>query len=104
VAERIGRALGRLAAAPLRPVDRCGPAEQLARTGRALTRAAAAAPALVDRLRAARDVLARAHDRLPARPLVPVHGAPHMHQWLVDGAGRLGLAHLDRLDLTALGG
>jgi hypothetical protein len=25
------------------------------------------------------------------RPLVPVHGAPHMHQWLVDGSGRLGL-------------
>ena len=104
VAGRIGRALGELAGAPLRPAHRRGPADHLARTGRPLTRAAAAVPALADRLRAAREVLARVHDRLPPRPLVPVHGAPHMHQWLVDGAGRLGLAHLDRLDLTALGG
>ena len=96
VAERIGRALGELAAAPLRPVHRCGPADQLARTGRALTRAAAAAPALAERLRAARKALARLHDRLPPRPLVPVHGAPHLHQWLVDGTGRLGLVDFDR--------
>ena len=96
VAERIGRALGELAGAPLRPAHRCEPADQLARTGRALTRAAAAAPALADRLRAAREVLARVHDRLPPRPLVPVHGAPHMHQWLVDGSGRLGLVDFDR--------
>jgi len=99
VAERVGRALGALAAAPLRPVHRCGPADQLARTGRALTRAAAAAPALADRLRAAGEALARVHDRLPPRPLVPVHGAPHMHQWLVDGSGRLGLVDFDRYAL-----
>ena len=96
LAERIGRALGELAAAPLRPVHRTGPADQLARTGRALTRAAAAAPALADRLRGTRDVLAQVHDRLPPRPLLPVHGAPHMHQWLIDGTGRLGLVDFDR--------
>ena len=39
------------------------------------------------------------HDRLPPRPLVPVHGAPHMHQWLVDGSGRLGLVDFDRYAL-----
>ena len=36
---------------------------------------------------------------LPPRPLVPVHGAPHMHQWLVDGSGRLGLVDFDRYAL-----
>jgi aminoglycoside phosphotransferase (APT) family kinase protein len=30
---------------------------------------------------------------------VPVHGAPHMHQWLVDDAGRLGLVDFDRYAL-----
>jgi hypothetical protein len=96
VSRRIGAALGRLAVAPLHPVTRCGPADQLARTGRALARAAAAAPALADRLAAAGAVLERVHDGLADRPLVPVHGAPHMHQWLVDGDGRLGLVDFDR--------
>ncbi len=31
------------------------------------------------------DALATAHRRLCPRPTVPVHGAPHMHQWLLDG-------------------
>ncbi|HST67911.1 MAG TPA: phosphotransferase, partial [Mycobacteriales bacterium] len=96
VARRIGAALGELAVAPLHPVSTCGPADQLARTGRALARAAAAAPALAERLEAAGAVLDRVHARLPERPLVPVHGAPHMHQWLVDGDGRLGLVDFDR--------
>ena len=43
------------------------------------------------------------HDRLPPRPLVPVHGAPHMHQWLVDGSGRLGLVDFDRYALGRAG-
>jgi Phosphotransferase enzyme family len=96
LAHRIGSALGELAAAPLEPVTLCGPDDQLARTGRALARAAAAAPVLAERLDAAGQVLRRAHGRLDRRPLVPVHGAPHMHQWLVDGAGRLGLVDFDR--------
>jgi hypothetical protein len=99
VSRRIGAALGGLVAAPLHPVSTCGPAEQLDRTGRALARAAAAAPALAERLAAAGAVLERVHRRLPGRPLVPVHGAPHMHQWLVDGDGRLGLVDFDRYAL-----
>jgi hypothetical protein len=96
VARRIGAALGELAVAPLHPVSTCGPADQLARTGRALDRAAAAAPGLASRLEAAGAALDRVHGRLADRPLVPVHGAPHMHQWLVDGSGRLGLVDFDR--------
>ena len=44
-------------------------------------------------------VLARCHEAFQPRALVPVHGAPHMHQWLADQDGRLGLVDLDRYAL-----
>ena len=96
VARQMGRSLGELAVAPLRPTRRDGPAQQLARTERGVARAAAAAPALADRLQRAADALVRAHEQLASRPLVPVHGATHMNQWLVDDTGRLGLVDFDR--------
>lgn len=99
VAGGIGRSLGELAVAPLRPTRVVGPAQQLDRTGRGLTRAAAAAPSLSEGLRDAADALARAHERLGARPLVPVHGAASLDQWLVDDTGRLGLVDFDRFAL-----
>lgn len=38
------------------------------------------------------------HARLVPRPLVPVHGAPHQHQWLADGE-QLGLIDFGRFAL-----
>ena len=99
VAWRVGAALGALAAAPLVPTRRAGPADQLARTGRSLARAAAAVPTLEAELSRAAEVLERAHRRLVDRRLVPVHGTPHAKQWLVDGSGRLGLVDFDRYAL-----
>jgi hypothetical protein len=96
VARRIGACVGQLAAAPLRPNRRDDASVQLARTKRALTRGAAAAPALSEGLRRAADCLTRAHERLAVRPLVPIHGATHLGQWLVDDTGRLGLIDFDR--------
>ena len=96
LAERIGRSLGELAVSPLRPERTSTPEDQLMRTQRALVRAAAAAPALSDSLARAGDALADAHQRLPERPLVPVHGAAHLGQWLVDDDARLGLVDFDR--------
>ncbi|HET9860719.1 MAG TPA: phosphotransferase [Nocardioidaceae bacterium] len=98
-ARAVGRSLGELAVAPLRPRASVDAAEQLVRTGRGLRRAAAAAPALADELRRAGDALARAHQDLGSRPLVPAHGAAHMNQWLVDDDGRLGLVDFDRFAL-----
>jgi Phosphotransferase enzyme family len=96
LARRVGVALGELAAAPLRPERTDDAASQLARTERGLTRAAAAAPALGGFLHRAAESLSRAHARLARRPLVPVHGAAHLGQWLVDDADRLGLVDFDR--------
>jgi hypothetical protein len=96
LARQVGVSLGELASAPLRPARTDDPASQLVRTTRGLMRAAAAAPALAAGLHGASDVLTRAHDRLGARPLLPVHGAAHLGQWLVDDTGRLGLVDFDR--------
>jgi hypothetical protein len=96
LAHQVGASLGELASATLRPSRRDDAANQLARTQRRLVRAAAAVPALAAGLRRASDALTRAHDRLGARPLVPVHGAAHLGQWLVDDTGRLGLVDFDR--------
>jgi Ser/Thr protein kinase RdoA (MazF antagonist) len=99
LARKIGVALGQLAVAPLRPTRRTDAADQLTRTRRALTRAGAAAPELVDELAEAAERLARAHEQLDVRPLVPVHGAAHLGQWFVDSSGRLGLVDFDRFAL-----
>jgi Ser/Thr protein kinase RdoA (MazF antagonist) len=96
LARLVGAAVGRLASAPLSPSRRDDASTQLARTGRGLARAAAAIPALAPGLRRAADSLTRVHERLDPRPLVPVHGAAHLGQWLVDDAGRLGLVDFDR--------
>ena len=96
VARQIGACVGQLASAPLRPNRRDDASVQLARTKRGLARGAAATPALAEGLRRAADVLTRAHERLAVRPLVPIHGAAHLGQWLVDDTGRLGLVDFDR--------
>ena len=96
LAHQMGASLGELASSTLRSSRRDDATNLLVRTKRGLVRAAAAAPALAAGLRKASDALTRAHDRLGARPLVPVHGAAHLGQWLVDDTGRLGLVDFDR--------
>ena len=98
VARRLGEALGALASAPLRPTAVEGPDAQLARTERAVRRAERTLPELAGPLRAQLSHLASRHESLQPRRLVPVHGAPHMHQWL-DDEGQLGLIDFDRFAL-----
>jgi hypothetical protein len=109
MARRLGVALAELSIAPLQPLREEGPQVQLDRTARAIQRAATAAPELANGLETALVALTHCHQVLTERPLVPVHGSPHMHQWLEDNAGRLGLVDFDRyamgepeLDLATL--
>jgi hypothetical protein len=95
-ARQVGVSLGELAVSTLRPSRRDDAAHQLARTRRGLARASAAVPALTADLEHASRALSRAHERLAPRTLVPIHGAAHLGQWLVDDAGRLGLIDFDR--------
>lgn len=98
LAFRLGRAIAELAAAPLDEVS--GPAideaeSQLARTDRAIDQLVGRVPTLAGPAGRVRQALAEQHRRLRPRPMVPVHGAPHMHQWLIDG-DRLALIDFDR--------
>jgi hypothetical protein len=93
---RVGTAVGELAVAPLDPGDTDDDAHQLKRTRRSLERAAVAVPSMRAELDRASELLGRAHSCLGPRPLVPIHGAAHLGQWLVDDTGRLGLVDFDR--------
>jgi hypothetical protein len=95
LARRLGSGLASLARSSAAPSTAAGPEVQLARTGRAAARAAHRVPGLDRQLRVVVDLLRRRHAVLTPRPLVPVHGAPHVHQWLADGP-RLGLIDFDR--------
>jgi aminoglycoside phosphotransferase (APT) family kinase protein len=44
------------------------------------------------------EALQKIHDANPTRALRPIHGSPHPHQWLENGA-RLGLVDFDRISL-----
>jgi hypothetical protein len=96
LSRRVGAALGELAVSGLRPSRVDDSARQLARTWRQLGRGADAVPALADDFKRAYEALMRAHEGLAPTTLVPIHGAAHLGQWLVDDAGRLGLIDFDR--------
>jgi hypothetical protein len=93
---RVGGSLGELAVSALAPAATDDDAHQLRRTARSAARAAAAVPALGPELERVLDALRDAHAGLGARPLVPIHGAAHLGQWLVGDDGRLGLVDFDR--------
>jgi aminoglycoside phosphotransferase (APT) family kinase protein len=97
-AHRLGAALGELARSKLAPSQHCPAEAQLRRTSRALARTALALPSLGHRLGQVRVELERRHGALAPRPPVPIHGAPHVHQWLLDGS-QLGLIDFDRFAL-----
>ncbi|HET6651390.1 MAG TPA: aminoglycoside phosphotransferase family protein [Nocardioides sp.] len=96
LSRRVGTSLGELAVSGLLPSRVDDSARQLARTRRQLGRGADAVPALTDDFMRALEVLMSAHERLGPASLVPIHGAAHLGQWLVDDAGRLGLIDFDR--------
>lgn len=98
VAHRLGFALAELATSGCRPTLTHDAAVQLGRTRRAMQRTSRIVPALGRRLQQFDAQLARRHASLTPATLVPVHGAPHAHQWLID-ADRLGLIDFDRFAL-----
>jgi thiamine kinase-like enzyme len=98
MAERIGAALGTLARSGVRPSMTVTSDDQLRRTRRAVDNAIRRVPALADDLQEILGIFATRHAALSPDRLVPVHGAPHMHQWLLDG-DHLGLIDFDRFAL-----
>jgi Phosphotransferase enzyme family len=95
LARRVGGAAGSLTRARLRPGIVQDAAVQLARTERARTQLLALVPqcqGLVSEIVARVVALLAA---APPSPVRPIHGAPHVPQWL-DSGGALGLVDFDR--------
>jgi aminoglycoside phosphotransferase (APT) family kinase protein len=95
MARRMGAALGTLARSDVRPSITATSDDQLRRTQRAVANAIRRVPALAGDLQEMLVMFATRHAALSPDRLVPVHGAPHMHQWLLDD-DRLGLIDFDR--------
>lgn len=97
--ERMGAALGELASSGIEPARLAPASDQRDRTHRALRRVAERIPSLADRVAAVGEAIDARHEHLRPRPLVPTHGSAHVHQWLVDDDGALGLIDFDRFAL-----
>jgi Phosphotransferase enzyme family len=98
LAASLARALASLPNSNLAPAHRFGAAEQMARSRRYARKLAQAAPAAEGPVEALVQALAYAHTIAPDTEFRAIHGAPHPHQWLVDG-DRFALVDFDRLSL-----
>lgn len=98
LAHRMGQAVASLTRSTLHPQDIFDGPVQLARSRRSgedlVRRIPRLAPCVHDLL----ETLSRTHATFAGRPLRPIHGAPHPHQWLEDGT-QLGLVDFDRIAL-----
>lgn len=98
LAGRMGKACASLSISSLRPWAVFGKAQQLQRTLRYANELKKRAPALRREVCEIVRALQDSYQDLPERPLVPIHGAPHAHQWLSSGE-RLGLVDFDRFSM-----
>ena len=92
----LGAALSTLARSGAAPRVTCTSDDQLRRTRQAVDDAIRRLPQLSDDLGDVVERITARHAALPPDRLVPVHGAPHMHQWLITDDGQLGLIDFDR--------
>lgn len=95
---RLGQALATLTRSSVRPVAAFTAAVQCTRSRAYADELAIRVPSLATQATALIDALEAVHADRPARAL-PIHGAPHIHQWLTDSQGRLALVDFDRLSV-----
>jgi aminoglycoside phosphotransferase (APT) family kinase protein len=95
LATRMGTANATLAASDLWPEKHYDYAWQLKRTAKYAKRIGQRLP---DAEPVLRRIMAKLEDIKPSGPPRPIHGAPHLHQWLVAG-DQLGLVDFDRFGL-----
>jgi hypothetical protein len=94
-AGRMGTATASLARASVTPSQVFDGAAALARSRRHAAELSRRVPCLSETLHEIEDRLAGIHARFPSRDLRPIHGAPHLDQWL-DAGSEIGLIDFDR--------
>lgn len=98
LAERMGRAAASITRSTLCPQQTTTGKQQLQRSTKYVDYLRAFFPALRPALDFLLMRLTALHEATGATTLRPIHGAPHAHQWLIDGT-RLGLVDFDGLAL-----
>lgn len=98
LAHRLGAALASLPASGLAPEGELAPRDELRRARRRTRDIAAIVPCAADELESLMAAFEAAHAALRDRDLVPIHGSPHTHQWLVDD-DHIHLVDFDRFSL-----
>ena len=96
LAQRMGAANASLAQSSLRPARCYDYSWQVERTGKYARRIGKRLPAAIPLLA---RIMAALGKVTPGRAERPIHGAPHLHQWLMDDAGMLALVDFDRFGL-----
>lgn len=91
---QMGAALGTLAVSTIQPTVRFDAAVQCARTHAYARELGTRVPALATEATSLGEGLSAIHRRRAGR-VCPIHGAPHVNQWLADG-DRLALVDFDR--------
>ena len=94
LAERVGRAAASITHTTLRPQKVTSGKTQLKRSIKYARRLGTFMPALAPAIDLILEKLTVAHAEIDVTRFRPIHGAPHAHQWLDDGA-RLGLVDFD---------
>ncbi|MEQ8660584.1 MAG: phosphotransferase [Gammaproteobacteria bacterium] len=95
LAAAMGRALATLTKADVEPSQRFTGRDQMARTARYANELVARLPDQAAAVAGMMTSLEAIHARAALRPLRPIHGAPHAHQWL-DCGRCLALVDFDR--------
>ncbi len=96
LAKRMGTAVASTTTSPLSPTITFTRQDQMKRTQKYIRKLSQHLPNLAPALNHLCHLLQSWHDTLPQRPLRPIHGAPHAHQWL-QTPNQLGLVDFDRL-------
>lgn len=94
----LGEALATLTRSSVRPTAAFTSAVQCARSRAYIAELSTRIPAAAEQAAGLMRALEAVHASRPARA-VPVHGAPHVHQWLSDGVDRVALVDFDRVSV-----
>lgn len=98
LASRLGSSLGSLCTSGVRPSATLDHDAERVRANKRAEELSSLVPSIRAPIKSLLDDMDRVHRALRPKPLVPIHGSPHPHQWLMDG-DTIGLIDFDRFSM-----